>query len=69
MSIELSDFAKSILHGNRWEDKLVPSHDGFDDTRPGPALTEIPRFPGRPLNLSRIGRADFPKGDTLNEDT
>ncbi len=66
--MELSDFAKIILHGNRWEDKLVSSHDGFDDTCPGPALTEIPRFPGRPLNLSRIGRADFPKVERLNED-
>jgi len=67
--MELSDFATTILRGNRWDDKLLASDDGFRDRRPTPPLVDIPRFPGRPENLSRIGRSDFPKVETLNEDS
>lgn len=67
--MELSDFASTILSGSRWEDKLISSEGAFEDSRPLPPLTEIPRFPGRPANLSRFGRSDFPKVETLSEDS
>lgn len=67
--MQLSDFARTILYGDRWEDKLVLSGGAFDDSPTQSALTEIPAFPGRPVKLSRIGRSDFPKVETLNDGT
>ncbi len=66
--MELSQFASAILRGDRWEDKLVSSPEGFQDSSPGAPLTVIPRFPGRPENLRRFGRSDFPKVETLADD-
>ncbi|MBY0371361.1 DUF455 family protein [bacterium] len=67
--MELSEFASIILFGDRWDDKIVASQDGFDDNQPLAALTRIPSFPGRPRNLSRIGRSDFPGVETLASDS
>lgn len=66
--MELSVFASTILYADRWQEKLVPSAEGFSDLHPGAPLTAIPHFPGRPRNLTRIGRSDFPKVETLGED-
>lgn len=62
----LDQFARSILFGSRWSDKLVVA----ESLEVGPrsaALAELPHFPGRPVSLSKIGKADFPSvGDLQN---
>lgn len=65
--MDLSHFASTLLLGSTWEDKLLSSKDGFEDDRTLPALTEIPKFPGRPRKLARFGRSEFPKIETLAE--
>jgi uncharacterized ferritin-like protein (DUF455 family) len=61
--MELSDFAETILLGNRWEDKIV-AVSGLEDGFPR-RLNALPRFPARPSPLSRIGRSEFPKIEKL----
>src|SRR4051812_36099167 len=57
-SMQLQEIARTILFGNRWEDKLL--FGKFEDT-PEPAILHAPRFPGRPKNLSCVGKSEFPK--------
>jgi len=64
--MELSDFARKILYGERLEDKLQSPPSFEDDTRSSP-LTQPPLFPGRPPELARIGKAIFPKEDKLKD--
>jgi uncharacterized ferritin-like protein (DUF455 family) len=58
--MELQELAHILVFGSRWEDKLLfdPS---FRDVNRGPALTDAPRFPGRPGPLSRLGKTEFPR--------
>lgn len=52
--MELRTFAEQILFGDRLEDKLV-APDRFTDTLTSVAPIAVPRFPGRPVELS-LGR-------------
>jgi uncharacterized ferritin-like protein (DUF455 family) len=66
----LHQFARTILLGDRLEDKLIPlvQLQGQDHDPPHAALTGLPRFPGRPPRLARIGKAEFPRLDRLAQD-
>ena len=66
--MQLEQIAHAILYGNRWEDKLL-FDEKFEDTPKGHVLTQAPRFPGRPIQLSRVGKSDFPKADQLGPDS
>lgn len=48
--MQLSDFAQQLLFGESLADKLIHP-PAFEDDRPGPALAEAPRAPGRPHGL------------------
>lgn len=61
----IENFARAVLLGDRLEDKLVSLPPDARD-EPHSALGEIPRFPGRPARLARIGKAEFPKLELLN---
>jgi uncharacterized ferritin-like protein (DUF455 family) len=65
--MQLKNFAETILFGNTLDDKLVPT-SAFEDTAGQSALPFLPRFPGRPKNLSTIGKASFPSAKDLKED-
>jgi uncharacterized ferritin-like protein (DUF455 family) len=66
----LKTWAEQLLFGTRLEDKLqsLPSISLQDESHIDPALTVIPRFPGRPPELSRVGKADFPSVHQLHQD-
>jgi len=66
--MQLEQLARTILFGDRWEDKLL-FDDRFEDSSLKPALVELPRFPGRPIRLSRIGKSEFPRADQLTQDS
>jgi uncharacterized ferritin-like protein (DUF455 family) len=80
--MNLDDFAHTILFGTSLEDKFVdlssitllpPAPPSGFGQPPGPELRlvsrpllTVPKFPGRPLALSRPGKAKFPSLDKLH---
>ena len=70
---KLEEFARTILFGNRLEDKLIAPPPALASLAESPewtdfrALDEIPSFPGRPKKLSRLGKSDFPRMDQLSD--
>ncbi len=67
--MQLHDFAQIILLGSTLQDKLIIPQDGLIDSTQRTALETIPRFPGRPALLARIGKAEFPKKHELLTDS
>lgn len=68
--MEISDFAKILLFGSTFEDKLIVPDDGFTDLKPQVQLS-IPNFPGRPSNLMlkpMYARESFPSLHNLEKD-
>jgi uncharacterized ferritin-like protein (DUF455 family) len=67
---DIESFARSILLGSRLEDKLIEIDEAALAVPASHApLDAVPRFPGRPDRLARVGKAEFPKLDRLKEDT
>jgi uncharacterized ferritin-like protein (DUF455 family) len=66
-SIDL--FARSLLFGTTLEEKLSSAEESAEITAtPSPLLvSDIPSFPGRPLHLSKPGKASFPSLNKLHE--
>ena len=66
--MQLEEIARTILFGDRWEDKLHFDLKFEDEPSKSPLL-ELPRFPGRPAALARIGKAEFPAVKELEVDS
>lgn len=64
--MQLEEIAHDILFAGDLEKKLA-FDENFDDTPRRPALADVPRFPGRPAALSRLGKAEFPGINGLGE--
>jgi uncharacterized ferritin-like protein (DUF455 family) len=62
-------FARSLLFGTTLEEKLSgPEESSEKSGTPSPLLlSDIPSFPGRPLHLSKPGKASFPSRHKLHE--
>ena len=63
--MKLEAFARTLLFGTTLEEKLLGCQPEFEPSNAAPI--EIPAFPGRPLRLSRPGKAGFPSIDRLQE--
>lgn len=70
--MNLKDFARTLLLGTTLEEKLVSLNPGNDPEKDPEELSApfaIPRFPGRPLHLSKPGKATFPSLQQLHKPT
>jgi uncharacterized ferritin-like protein (DUF455 family) len=60
--------AQAQLSAPRVSSDVLALADAPNTASSSPALAHIPRFPGRPTRLARIGKAEFPRLESLARD-
>jgi uncharacterized ferritin-like protein (DUF455 family) len=70
-TIDIEQFGRALLFGATLEEKLVHpeafSLSPSADRAPGSPAIEVPRFPGRPKEICRPGKAEFPALHRLHQ--